>query len=506
MSNFSSKKINLLLIGVLFMAAVMAGCGKKAHRNLIPVRIPYGWYTSAILADSSSGAGAAVFSVSCVEEFVEFAQIVNGTWGGKPARDSFSGKTVTLAAGIDLSAYDNWVPIGNYAGGDDNVFAGTFDGNDKLISNLTIKRTGGSFQGLFGLVIGGRIENVRLDGVNIYGRDYVGGVAGVVESGSVANSYSSGSVGGRDYIGGVAGRVLAGGSVIGSYSIGTVKGRDHIGGVAATLSDGGKITGSYSTGAISGAGRNIGGVAGTVENSSVTNSYSTGTVSGSSASLFVGGVVGRLRNSSNVATSYSSGTISGADRNIGGIAGAVEDNSGVANSYSAGAVNGVESVGGIAGTVEGDSRVENSYSGAEVSGTESVGGVAGYVSSSSVTGCYFAGAVSGEENVGGVAGSIQGGALTGSAALGSAVKGTGKNTGRVAGFILGNTVNFSNNGAYAQITNNAGTTEWKNKGEKTMDGADISAAEINTDGTIGGRFTDENGWTVEAGKYPSLRP
>ncbi|MCL2688892.1 MAG: T9SS type A sorting domain-containing protein [Chitinispirillia bacterium] len=47
-------------------------------------------------------------------------------------------------------------------------------------------------------------------------------------------------------------------------------------------------------------------------------------------------------------------------------------------------------------------------------------------------------------------------------------------------------------------------TDWANKGADNLDGADITRAEILADGTIGGRFTEENGWTVQNGHLPGL--
>jgi len=37
-----------------------------------------------------------------------------------------------------------------------------------------------------------------------------------------------------------------------------------------------------------------------------------------------------------------------------------------------------------------------------------------------------------------------------------------------------------------------------------LEGADISAAEIDADGTIGGMFTDTDVWTTQSGRLPGL--
>ena len=83
----------------------------------------------------------------------------------------------TLADNIDLTGID-WTPIGK----DDNkAYTGTFDGNGKTITGLTV--TGSNeYAGLFGFIgPGGTVQNVVLEGVQITSDNssgYAGGVAG----------------------------------------------------------------------------------------------------------------------------------------------------------------------------------------------------------------------------------------------------------------------------------------------------------------------------------------
>lgn len=78
-------------------------------------------------------------------------------WLAKQSQnDNFSGKTVTLTADIDLSAY-NWTPIGPSS----NDFGGTFDGQNHTITGLTIVR-GTDYAGLFANIYGGTVKNVQL--------------------------------------------------------------------------------------------------------------------------------------------------------------------------------------------------------------------------------------------------------------------------------------------------------------------------------------------------------
>ena len=95
-------------------------------------------------------------------------------------KNSFSGKTVTLAADIDLTGYE-WVPIGlnkiNYE------FQGTFEGNGYTISGLNIE-TNYVNSGLFGYVKNGTIRNVTVKGTISLAEGtsdaavYIGGLVG----------------------------------------------------------------------------------------------------------------------------------------------------------------------------------------------------------------------------------------------------------------------------------------------------------------------------------------
>jgi len=129
------------------------------------------------------------FTISTADQLAGLARIVNGTWGGTPTRDSFSGKTITLAANIDLSGYatgQGWVPIGPTLS---MPFSGTFNSSGYVVSNLTIPSPSpsqGVFSrsdaGLFGAIVGGKVENLGLINVNIVGSISAGAVAGTINN------------------------------------------------------------------------------------------------------------------------------------------------------------------------------------------------------------------------------------------------------------------------------------------------------------------------------------
>ncbi len=80
-------------------------------------------------------------------------------------RNNLSGKYI-LMNGIDLSAYENWEPIGTK----ENPFTGEFDGNSFTIKNISITKIEGitPAAGLFGTVSNSRIEDITVIGqINI---------------------------------------------------------------------------------------------------------------------------------------------------------------------------------------------------------------------------------------------------------------------------------------------------------------------------------------------------
>ncbi|MBA7550198.1 hypothetical protein ES705_42706 [subsurface metagenome] len=191
-------------------------------------------------------------------------------------------------------------------------FAGFFDGNDHVISNLWIK--GSNHLGLFGqLASGAQISNLGLESVDVNGTgDYIGGLVGS-NDGSITNCYSTGSVsGGSHYVGGLVGD-NDGGIITSCYSNGTITGERYVGGLVGFNSKSGSITTSYSNDTVTGE-KYVGGLVGW-NSSSITSSYSTGTITGE---MYVGGLVGY--NSSSITSSYSTGTITG-ERFVGGLVG-----------------------------------------------------------------------------------------------------------------------------------------------------------------------------------------
>lgn len=118
------------------------------------------------------------------------------------AGTAFNGKTIRLTEDVDLNNVE-WTPIGNSA----NQFQGTFDGNNKTISNLVI--TGNkSDVGLFGMTTNGEIKNLTVNNAKVSGYLDVAVVAGTPYTSKYTNIKVTGhvEVNGFAYVGAVGGK------------------------------------------------------------------------------------------------------------------------------------------------------------------------------------------------------------------------------------------------------------------------------------------------------------
>ena len=199
-----------------------------------------------------------------------------------------------LGADIDLSGYDHngdgkgWLPIGYYNANDAFGFTGSLDGNGYTINNLTINRPDIWLAGLFGKTDGSaRLSNLRLQDFQIVASSVSGGLVGTMRSGTIENSYISGSVRVSDsYAGGFTGSASSSSTIDNSFSVAFVIGNDLIGGLIGSNS--GLIKNSYAAGRIYG-NDEVGGLVGR-SYGNIVNSYAAGDVNGYSD---IGGLIGR---------------------------------------------------------------------------------------------------------------------------------------------------------------------------------------------------------------------
>ena len=133
------------------------------------------WYTNGQATNS--------FDIAKPQDLEQLARIVSGFYG---FRDSFSGKTITLQADLDLGVYastvssrvypNGWNPIGIF----EFPFEGTFDGNGYTIGNLK-STSNPNHKGLFGHVRNATLKNITVTSTDEWlTAQYGGGIVGAV--------------------------------------------------------------------------------------------------------------------------------------------------------------------------------------------------------------------------------------------------------------------------------------------------------------------------------------
>ena len=162
----------------------------------------------------------------------------------------------TLSADINMAGKER-TPIGT---DENNSYNGTFDGNGKTITGLTVNQSEKNYAGLFGcLGSDGKVQNLTLENVHISGAFYVGSVVGT-NFGTVSGCTASGNITGTEScIGGVVGQNK--GTVTGSTVSGNISSNQYTGGVVGE--NFGTVSACYhATGDVTGNINYVGGVVG----------------------------------------------------------------------------------------------------------------------------------------------------------------------------------------------------------------------------------------------------
>ena len=287
-----------------------------------------------------------------------------------------------LTADIDLANHD-WTPIGNsfsdalFGGTDYSLFAGNLDGKGHTIFNISIGTENAPLEsdvfGLFGAT-GGKISNLNLDDITIYGTaknvsGYIIGLAGALAgsaSGPIENCHvanlsmtmntpDSGTAAAY-WIGGLVGALDGSQHIEECSASGTIKersGKGSIGGLIGELGKAAKITYSHADVALDVkpdyyGGANVGGLIGKGNGENdpetvISNCYATGNVTGGAYS---GGFAGSLWGL-NIKNCYATGDVTGAFASMATFAGtdapAAYAYGSVTNCYTTGKVVGTAS-------------------------------------------------------------------------------------------------------------------------------------------------------------------
>ena len=268
-----------------------------------------GTVTGITYAGTDSTSSLPTFYITTAEGLATFRDMVNGTLLDDtltsytiPAdssvtgiadysittSDAFANISGVLQADIDLSGIE-WIPIGT----EDSPFEGSFDGQNKTISNLTIQNATTDNQGLFGvidgtsntysseiknLVVNGSIKSSGCNVAGIVGKAIKTNFIGCVNNASVESTYN------ETYnvcVGGIAGYVT---NVIAEYCY-------NSGNITANMSAGGIIGYEASS---------------TISNPTFDYCVNTGTIKGSS---YIGGIIGYANKALSLGSCANYGTI-----------------------------------------------------------------------------------------------------------------------------------------------------------------------------------------------------
>ena len=110
---------------------------------------------------------------------------------------------------------EGWIPIGN----EEELFAGDYNGNKHLITNLHIDRPNSNYIGLFGGVYAAKIYDLGLLDVNIVGGSFSAGFSGWLQNSQLERCFVTGSVEGKSgHTGSLIGCATEGSIIKNSYS------------------------------------------------------------------------------------------------------------------------------------------------------------------------------------------------------------------------------------------------------------------------------------------------
>lgn len=129
------------------------------------------------IATGSDGSEGKPYTITSSEELLLLAFLVN-------EENTFSSKYIQVTNNIDMYGID-FSPIGFKTG---TKFCGNFDGGGYIISNLYINIYDTCI-GLFGFVNDNNaiVQNITISKATINGDEYVGGIVGALDNGSIMN-------------------------------------------------------------------------------------------------------------------------------------------------------------------------------------------------------------------------------------------------------------------------------------------------------------------------------
>lgn len=278
------------------------------------------WAEVATSKPNGDGSAQNPYQITTAAELAWFRDHVNA--GNKTA-------CARLESDIDMSSVCHaanesveelsWVPISDYSQLAVNKWYGTFDGNNKTISNLYINTTA-IHSGLFGNIYNqeaserGSIKNIIFENVKVSSSvGPLGVLAGSARNTDISGiTVNNGTVKGTEYCGGIVGEIF-GSSLSGCINkikivgdSGSSDGNTNIGGIVGCADGSSSITNCANYGNVKGYAL-VGGIAGTAKKTTIENVFSSGDVTcietnqlGASTGLVVGRIYEDVTISGNV--------------------------------------------------------------------------------------------------------------------------------------------------------------------------------------------------------------
>ena len=224
-------------------------------------------------ADADISTGAA-YKISTEESLRAFAAAVKADDG----KGTYSLSGVSFYLANDIALTGAWTPVGNGVSAVKDFFAGTFDGCGHTISGLNVQSSTAN-QGLFAAINQATIRSLNVSGVVSCGtKNYIGGIVGKVQDGTIENCSFSGSVTGG-YTGGIAGGLNSNNVTIsGCVNAADVTGTTA-GGILGFWKNTAAIRDCYNTGSVTGSAK-AGGIVGQLNKGTIENCYSIGDIGG----------------------------------------------------------------------------------------------------------------------------------------------------------------------------------------------------------------------------------
>ena len=196
----------------------------------------------------------------------------------------------------------SWEPIGNTT----NKYMGTFDGNNKTITNLYINANQ-EYSGLFGYTYISTIKNLTFVNANVTNTNsFTGILVGYGYGGTYQNIMTSTSceVNGGDGTGGIAGKLA--GNAYNCVNYATVQGKEQVGGLFSSYDSSTSITACANYGKVTASSQWVGGLVGYFNSGTIQDCANYGDVKGTNR---VGGMAGFV-SSGKIQNVFSYGNVS----------------------------------------------------------------------------------------------------------------------------------------------------------------------------------------------------